>query len=65
MKKLEKEFNDSYIKLFKLDVTSDINHHSLIKNKIDIVSLKLLQMYFVLIFNDFQYSNIIEKEIKE
>ena len=53
MKKLEKEFNDSYIKLFKLDVTSDINHHSLIKNKIDIVSLKLMQMYFVLIFNDF------------
>ena len=65
MVELEQTFNQNFIKFFNLDVSEEISHHSLSKNKIDIVSLKLLQVYFVLIFNDFHYANIIEKEIKD
>lgn len=42
MLNFSKIMNRKYLHYFNLDVSDDINHHSLVKSKIDIVSLKIL-----------------------
>ena len=65
MLNIEGKFIKKYKKYFGLNLIEDLTHHNLSKCKIDIVSLKILQIFFALIFNDFQFANILEQEIRD